>query len=116
MQDQIYSSSNLKVQYITFYIIAQQNGQYSYKGSDKHVQITAEFFTAPYNDSFLARNAVLVSVTVIVDNQQGIYADTGNESRQYDRRGNLQCLDIIGSAYGNQTEEQQHQHISHTDV
>ena len=80
MQDKIYSSSNLKVQYITFYIIAQQNGQYSDKGSDKHVQITAEFFATPYNDGFLARDTVLVSVTVIVDDQQGVYADAGNES------------------------------------
>ena len=54
MQDKIDIHRNLEVQDITVYKIPKPYCQNSYNRSYKHIQITAEFFAAPYNDGFLA--------------------------------------------------------------
>ena len=57
------------------------------------------------DDGLFARQTVLVTVAVVVDNQQGIDGQSADEAQQDDRSIQSESEEVIGAAGGHETEE-----------
>ena len=94
----------------------EQDDEQGDRDADPEIVLAAEALAKADDEGALATDAVLITIAIVVDNEQGVDGDAADEAQEEDAEVEREGLQVVGAAHGDEAEEEEHQQVAPAEV
>lgn len=94
----------------------EQEDEQGDRDADPEIVLAAETLAKADDECALATDAVLFTIAIVVDDEQGVDGDAADQAQKEDADVERESLQVIGAAHGDEAEKEEHQQVAPAEI